>query len=76
MQLECRIHSIDAQKKQVGLTMKSSLDDSDSDSGGNDGRRKARPQRSGGDRAAQKASIVALAGAFEDLPADTFIDGT
>mgnify|MGYP000341745411 CR=1 FL=1 len=59
---------------QVALTMKSGNDSdnasSPSDSGG---RRKARPQRSGGDRGQQKLSCVALAeGGYDE---EKFVDG-
>ena len=63
-----RIISVDAEKNQIGVTMRSVEAESrsaESPSGGGGGRpaatkRRERPQRSGGDQAAQASSIAAL----------------
>lgn len=74
-EVEVRIVSVDQEKNQVAVTMQSEAAEAKTaDSrGGSGGRRKERPQRSGGDRAAQKVAIDALADkGFEE---GKFIEG-
>jgi predicted RNA-binding protein with RPS1 domain len=55
-----RIASIDAEKGQVAISMLSEEDEAASKAARGGGKRKERPQRSGGDRSAQVATINAL----------------
>lgn len=62
-----RIAAIDAEKGQVAISMISEEDENAAKAARGGGRRKDRPQRSGGDRAAQAATIASLAEAgFDD----------
>jgi len=62
-----RIAAIDAEKGQVAISMISEKDENAAKAARGGGRRKERPQRSGGDRAAQAATIASLAEAgFDD----------
>jgi len=71
-----RIVSVDTDKGQVAVTMRSEAAEAEAKaatSGGGGGRRRERPQRSGADRAAQAAAINALAeSSFSD---ETFVEG-
>jgi predicted RNA-binding protein with RPS1 domain len=55
-----RIVEVNAEKKQVAISMLSEEDESAAKTARGGGRRKDRPQRSGGDRAAQAATINSL----------------
>mmetsp|Transcript_10365 Transcript_10365/g.15686 ORF Transcript_10365/g.15686 Transcript_10365/m.15686 type:complete len:403 (-) Transcript_10365:125-1333(-) len=55
-----RIVEVNAEKKQVAISMLSEEDESAAKTARGAGRRKDRPQRSGGDRAAQAATINSL----------------
>lgn len=72
--VEVRIVSVDADKGQIAVTMRSEEAEAqaaDRSSGG--GRRKERPQRSGGDRQAQMAALASLAEkGFSD---EQFVEG-
>lgn len=59
-----RILSVDTEKNQIAVTMRSAEAEANAAAGGSNGRpsrRRERPQRSGADQAAQAASISALA---------------
>jgi len=77
-EIEGLIHSIDVEKKQVGLTLKSSIDDGAPGGGGMAGAKgKSRPARSAGDRAAQRASLTALGAAMDKAETPPgFVEGT
>ncbi len=55
-----RIVSVDTDKKQVAISLLTEEDENAGKSARSGGRRKERPQRSGGDRAAQAATIESL----------------
>merc|ERR1719148_304313 len=62
-EITVRIVSVDTEKNQIAVTMQSPEAEAKSGEGGGSGRpqrRRERPQRSGGDQAAQAASIGAL----------------
>lgn len=62
-----RIVQVDAGKNQIAVSMLSEEDEAANKTARGGGRRKDRPQRSGGDRAAQAATINTLAeGGFDD----------
>lgn len=61
-----RIAGIDAEKGQVAISMLSEDDENAAKASRGGGRRKERPQRSGGDRSAQVATINSLADAGYD----------
>ena len=61
-----RIAGIDAEKGQVAISMISEEDENAAKAARSGGRRKERPQRSGGDRSAQVATINALSEAGYD----------
>lgn len=71
-----RVLSVDLDKKQIAVTMRSPEAEAkaaDGPRGQSAGRRRDRPQRSGGDQAAQAATIAALdAKGFDD---GQFVDG-
>lgn len=72
--ISVRIISVDTDKNQIGVTMRSA--EAEAAGGGSDGRptrRRERPQRSGADKSAQAASIGALATkGFDD---EKMVDG-
>jgi predicted RNA-binding protein with RPS1 domain len=70
-----RVISIDLEKKQVALTMRSEEAEAnaDSDATARKEKRSKKPRRSGGDRAAQAASATALARSSWDT--EKFIEG-
>lgn len=75
-EIKVRIVSVDTDKNQIAVTMRSAEAEAkaaDGQSSGRPSRRRERPQRSGGDSAAQAASINALAEkGFDD---EKFVDG-
>jgi len=75
-EISVRIISVDTDKNQIGVTMRSEEAEANAASGASGGRprgqRRDRPQRSGGDQAAQAASINALAEKVDDTK---FCDG-
>jgi len=76
-EITVRIISVDTDKNQIAVTMRSKEAEAaaaDGSASGRTSRRRDRPQRSGGDQAAQAASINALAEkGFDDT---VFVDGT
>ena len=73
-----RIVSVDADKGQVAVTARSeeaekAAEDRKAGGGGGGGRRRERPRRSGGDREAQKKTLVALSEKSYD--SDKFVEG-
>jgi len=68
-----RVVSVDLEKSQVAVTMRSEEAESRSNNRGAGGKRKDRPRRSGGDRQAQMATIASLAN--EGFDADKFVEG-
>jgi small subunit ribosomal protein S1 len=74
-EVDVRIVSVDQEKNQVAVTMQSEAAEAKTAGarGDSGGRRKERPQRSGGDRAAQKAAIDALDS--KGFEAGKFIEG-
>jgi len=65
-EIEVRVVSVDTEKGQVAVTMRSAEKEAEF-AEGRAAKRKSRPQRSGGDRAAQSASMSAMAAAkFDD----------
>lgn len=58
--INVRIAGVDAEKNQIAISMISEDDENAAKANRGGGRRKDRPQRSGGDRAAQAATIGAL----------------
>ncbi|GMH65552.1 hypothetical protein TL16_g04225 [Triparma laevis f. inornata] len=74
-EVNVRVISVDLEKKQVALTMRSEEVEAnaESDSATRKEKRKQKPRRSGGDRAAQAASATALARSSWDT--DRFIEG-
>jgi predicted RNA-binding protein with RPS1 domain len=75
-EISVRIISVDTDKNQIGVTMRSEEAEANAAAGSSAGRpsrRRERPQRSGADQAAQAASINALAEkGFDD---EKFVDG-
>jgi len=75
-EISVRIISVDTDKNQIGVTMRSEEAEASAASGASAGRpkgqRRDRPQRSGADQAAQAASINALAEKVDDTK---FVDG-
>lgn len=68
-----RVVSVDVDKGQIAVTMRSAEAEEKAASGGGGGRRKDRPRRSGGDRQAQQKTLRALADAgFDD---EKFVEG-
>lgn len=68
-----RIISVDTEKNQIAVTMRSEEAEARGAEGGRPSKRRERPQRSGGDQAAQAATIAQLADkGFDD---SKFIDG-
>mmetsp|Transcript_40839 Transcript_40839/g.95818 ORF Transcript_40839/g.95818 Transcript_40839/m.95818 type:complete len:309 (-) Transcript_40839:66-992(-) len=67
-----RIFSVDKEKNQVSITMRSAEKEAEAVESRNS-KRKSRPQRSGGDRAAQSAAMAAMASA--DYDDDKFVEG-
>ena len=60
-EISVRIISVDTDKNQIGVTMRSEEAEANAaNSGGRPSKRRERPQRSGGDQASQAASIQAL----------------
>lgn len=75
-EVSVRIISVDLEKKQIAVTMRSPEAEAkaaDGPRGQASGRRRDRPQRSGADQAAQAASINAIA--EKGIDDATFIDG-
>eukprot|EP00588_Corethron_pennatum_P015796 CAMPEP_0194279804 /NCGR_PEP_ID=MMETSP0169-20130528/14130_1 /TAXON_ID=218684 /ORGANISM="Corethron pennatum, Strain L29A3" /LENGTH=404 /DNA_ID=CAMNT_0039024273 /DNA_START=133 /DNA_END=1347 /DNA_ORIENTATION=+ len=71
-EIEVRVMSVDTAKGQVAVTMRSEEKEAEFEEGRSN-KRKTRPQRSGGDRAAQNKSMSAMAAAkFDD---DKMIEG-
>lgn len=68
-----RIVSIDLEKSQIAVTMRSEEAEAKANDRSSGGRRKERPRRSGGDRQAQRATLNGLANAGYD--SDKFIEG-
>eukprot|EP00560_Eucampia_antarctica_P002901 CAMPEP_0197840240 /NCGR_PEP_ID=MMETSP1437-20131217/45491_1 /TAXON_ID=49252 ORGANISM="Eucampia antarctica, Strain CCMP1452" /NCGR_SAMPLE_ID=MMETSP1437 /ASSEMBLY_ACC=CAM_ASM_001096 /LENGTH=377 /DNA_ID=CAMNT_0043449819 /DNA_START=728 /DNA_END=1860 /DNA_ORIENTATION=- len=68
-----RIVSIDLEKSQVAVTMRSEEAEARGAERGSGGNRKERPRRSGGDRSAQRATLNALAEAGHDQ--EKFVEG-
>jgi len=69
-----RVVSVDLEKSQVAVTMRSEEAESRSNNrGSGGGKRKDRPRRSGGDRQAQMATLTSLAN--EGFDADKFVEG-
>ena len=68
-----RVVSVDLEKSQVAVTMRSEEAESRSNNRGAGGKRKDRPRRSGGDRQAQMATIGSLAS--EGFDSDKFVEG-
>jgi len=69
-----RVVSVDLEKSQVAVTMRSEEAESRSNNrGSGGGKRKERPRRSGGDRQAQMATLTSLAN--EGFDADKFVEG-
>jgi len=65
-EIEVRVMSVDTAKGQVAVTMRSEEKEAEFEEGRSN-KRKSRPQRSGGDRAAQNKSMSAMAAAkFDD----------
>lgn len=74
-EITVRILSVDTDKNQIGVTMRSAETEANADSGagGRPTKRRERPQRSGADKSAQAASINALAEkGFDD---SKFVEG-
>eukprot|EP00986_Skeletonema_menzelii_P004805 scaffold1680_cov139-Skeletonema_menzelii.AAC.12 len=60
-EISVRIISVDTDKNQIGVTMRSvEAEENAANNGGRPSKRRERPQRSGGDQASQAASINAL----------------
>lgn len=68
-----RVVSVDLEKSQIAVTMRSEEAEAKSAERGSGGRRKERPKRSGGDRQAQRATLNALADSGFD--SDKFVEG-
>jgi len=68
-----RIVSVDLEKSQIAVTMRSEEAEAQAADRNSGGRRKDRPRRSGGDRQAQRATLNALADGGYD--ADKFVEG-
>lgn len=58
--ISVRIVEVDSEKKQIAISLLSEEDENAAKASRGGGRRKERPQRSGGDRAAQAATIASL----------------
>ena len=72
-EITVRIISVDIDKNQIGVTMRSVEAEENAAAGGRPSKRRDRPQRSGGDQAAQAASIQALSDkGFDD---SKFVEG-
>jgi len=71
-EIEVRVMSVDTAKGQVAVTMRSEEKEAEFEEG-RSSKRKTRPQRSGGDRAAQNKSMSAMAAAKIDD--DKMIEG-
>ncbi len=72
-EISVRIISVDTDKNQIGVTMRSAEAEENAASGGRPSKRRERPQRSGGDQASQAAAIQALSEkGFDDA---AFVEG-
>lgn len=72
-EIKVRIISVDMEKNQIAVTMRSEEAENKAAEGRPQGRRRERPQRSGADQAAQAATINALA--EKGIDDEKFVDG-